>query len=335
MVATETISPSTAVQPVIEGLRSLIESLGEGAKLPTVRVLMRDYGVGQAIVQQAVEALEVEGLVTAEVGRGTFVRRSAAAGGAPGQWSVVILNHEKPGRRDELIASGLHRQLLAAKHRSVIITYSDLAHAADLVRSMPAIDACVIRLQSDVLPAGILANIQSKCRAVVVEGVPMEHVDVDSVVTDWLLSIETAIRHLRSRRHTRIGLALDNTTARYAREGARLFRSLMRLVGSEDAPVVYRSEDGAIDAQAFAGCTAVIAWGAFIAQSLRDSGATQPLVILENSDLNHPAMTGSTIVGRPTDRVATAVIERIEYRLKNPGAAFAPVYDKPKLLIPS
>lgn len=330
---TEVESPpiSAATQSIVVALRQQIELLGEGAKLPTVRALMREFSVGQAIIQQAVEALEAEGLVRAEVGRGTFVRKPGRQ--TPGQWSVVILNHVRPGRRGEVIAARLHEQLLAAKHRSIIITYSDLEHAADLVRSLPSMDACVIRPQGDLLPANILASIQSKCRAIVVEGAPMEHVDVDSVVTDWLLAIETAIRHLRARQHSRVGLVLSHRTSRYAREGARLFKTLMRMTGIEDAPIVYRSDDNTYDLSLLKNCTAVIAWGATVVGSIKQAGLSLPIVVMENPDLQDPALAGCTVIGRPADRIAAAVIERIEHRIKHPYAPFAPVYDKPKLVV--
>jgi DNA-binding LacI/PurR family transcriptional regulator len=326
-----TQSPPLSVDTIAEELRQQIEQLAEGTKLPTVRSMMQSFGVGQAIVQQAIERLEVDGLVRAEVGRGTFVRRTTRS--VPGRWSIVILNHERPGRRGEDITSNLHEQLLAAGHRSVVITYSDLAHAADLVRSMPSTDACVIRPQSDVLPASILATIQSKCRAVVVEGVPVEQVDVDSVVTDWLLTLETALRHLRARGHTKVGLVLDRHDSCYARDGARFFKSLMGVAGAEDAPVVRGGDDGSYDLSPLSGCTAVIAWCAFVVAAIRTAGLTLPIVAIENLDLADPALAGLTVVGRRADRIAAAVVDRIGRRLDNPAAPFAPVYDEPTLVV--
>ena len=318
--------PASTVKEVIAALRSEIETLSDGAKLPTVRALMKQLGVGQSVIQQAVDQLESEGLVSAEVGRGTFVRRRGGAA-TPGERSVVILNHQRPGRRGETIAAKLHEQLLAAGSRSILMTYSDLAHAGDWLRAMPAVDACVVRPQGDVLPANIVAILKAKCRAIVVEGVPMEHLDVDSVATDWLLTIETAVRHLRSRGHQKLALALTSTDARFAREGARLFRSLMRIATGEEPVVAYRTEAG----YDLGDATAVVAWSITAAQ---DIGDKVPMVILENPDLVSD-LPGATVVGRTSARVAASVVERIDYRLANPDAPFIPVYDKPKLVIPN
>jgi DNA-binding LacI/PurR family transcriptional regulator len=206
------------------------------------------------------------------------------------------------------------------------MTYRDLAHAGEWLAAMPSVDACVVRLQGDVLPAGILATLRARCRAVVIEGVPVEHVDVDSVATDWLLAIETAIRHLQSRGHRKIALALNAADTRFAREGARLFRSLMRTAGDDEPVVAYRSATG----YDLAGATAVIAWSIAVAQQMPPG---TPMVMMENPDIG-AELPGVTIVGRTSARIATAVVERIDFRLNNPDAAFAPVYDKPKLVVP-
>jgi hypothetical protein len=155
--------------------------------------------------------------------------------------------------------------------------------------------------------------------------VPIEHLDVDSVATDWLLAIETAIRHLQSRGHRKLALALNAADTRFAREGARLFRSLMRTAGDDDPVVAYRSESG-FD---LGGATGVIAWSIAVAQVL--PGGT-PMVMMENPDIGSD-LPGVTIVGRTSARIAAAVIERIDHRLNHPDAPFAPMYDKPKLVV--
>lgn len=323
-------NPEPAVPDLVDALRQHSQTLAIGAKLPTVRELMKQHGVSQAIVQRAVAELEREGLLSAEVGRGTFVRRPAATSEHSAR-SVVILNHERPGLRGEMIAARLHEQLVAAGNRSVLMTYSDLAHAGEWLRAMPAVDACVLRPQSDPIPASILAAIKSRCRAVVVEGTPVEHLDIDSVATDWLLAIETAVRHLRSRGREQLALVLNDRDSRYAREGARLFKSMMRLLNADAAPVVYLNEPGSIDL--LNNTTAVIAWSADAVRTLRKANIAQPVVALESPDLHDDALAGLTIIGRTSQRVAAAVIERIDFRLANPDAAYAPVFDKPKLVI--
>lgn len=55
--------------------------LGPGSRLPTERQLAADLGVTRSGIRHALAALEAEGLISREVGRGTFLRVSAAAHG--------------------------------------------------------------------------------------------------------------------------------------------------------------------------------------------------------------------------------------------------------------
>ncbi|MCC6580697.1 MAG: winged helix-turn-helix transcriptional regulator, partial [Phycisphaeraceae bacterium] len=58
-------------------LRELARSLGVGARFPTVRALMSQYGVSQSIVAQALQTLQRQNILESTVGRGTFVSRMA------------------------------------------------------------------------------------------------------------------------------------------------------------------------------------------------------------------------------------------------------------------
>lgn len=69
-----------AEQILAESLRA---GLGPGSRLPTERQLAADLGVSRSGVRQALAALEAEGLISREVGRGTFFSE-AAFGEVPG-----------------------------------------------------------------------------------------------------------------------------------------------------------------------------------------------------------------------------------------------------------
>ena len=64
--------------------------LQPGDRLPTERELSETFGSGRATIRRTLDALEAEGVLTREVGRGTFVRavpqaaRAGAAGAAGG-----------------------------------------------------------------------------------------------------------------------------------------------------------------------------------------------------------------------------------------------------------
>src|SRR5688572_6191440 len=64
---------------ILSSLYDLIERLDDGARLPTVRDLMKKHRVSQATVQRALDRLRREGRLVSQVGRGTYVTRSGAA----------------------------------------------------------------------------------------------------------------------------------------------------------------------------------------------------------------------------------------------------------------
>ena len=67
---------------IATALRDLAATLPEGARLPSVRELMREHGASPVTVQRAIAALAAEGLVVPRPGRGTFVAAPPARNGA-------------------------------------------------------------------------------------------------------------------------------------------------------------------------------------------------------------------------------------------------------------
>ncbi|GAA2170489.1 GntR family transcriptional regulator [Agrococcus versicolor] len=66
-------------QRLVDHLRSLIADLPVGAAVPSERALADDSGVSRMTARKALAALEREGLLRREVGRGTFVSRPAVS----------------------------------------------------------------------------------------------------------------------------------------------------------------------------------------------------------------------------------------------------------------
>ena len=58
---------------IATALRDLAATLPEGARLPSVRELMREHGASPVTVQRAIASLAAEGVVVPRPGRGTFV----------------------------------------------------------------------------------------------------------------------------------------------------------------------------------------------------------------------------------------------------------------------
>jgi GntR family transcriptional regulator len=67
---------SPKYQGIHDALLTLIESLADGAGLPTERELCQTYGVSRSTVRQALAQLEVEQRIFRRQGKGTFVSRA-------------------------------------------------------------------------------------------------------------------------------------------------------------------------------------------------------------------------------------------------------------------
>src|ERR1700761_3956621 len=87
---------------LVSGLRGSVETLPAGAQLPSVRELMRSYGVGPATVGAAFAELAAEGRVVTIPGRGTFVALPLSKNSrGDTDWQLTALG-ERLGAVDEL-----------------------------------------------------------------------------------------------------------------------------------------------------------------------------------------------------------------------------------------
>ena len=87
------MSGQRAYGSTLTALRTLVRSAaGPGSRLPTERELSGRLGVNRATVRKALARLELEGVITREVGRGTFVGDAAAPDdAAPGASPIELI----------------------------------------------------------------------------------------------------------------------------------------------------------------------------------------------------------------------------------------------------
>jgi GntR family uxuAB operon transcriptional repressor len=77
MTAVEEMSGDLVGQ-VVGRVEQLIAGTAPGSKLPTERRLAEDLNVSRTLVRQALSRLEASGMLSREVGRGTFVKHAVA-----------------------------------------------------------------------------------------------------------------------------------------------------------------------------------------------------------------------------------------------------------------
>ena len=113
-------SPIALYRQISEQLRRLIAigALRPGDRLPTVRDLALQTGVNRNTAARAIQHLESEGLVSARVGRGTFVDTSASKIGRAGRERIVdqaidrlLIESETVGMPLEMLGWRLSRRV--------------------------------------------------------------------------------------------------------------------------------------------------------------------------------------------------------------------------------
>lgn len=226
-------------EAVLAALRDLAYRLEDGARLPTVRDLMKRHKVSQATVQQAFAELRREGLLVSQVGRGTYLRRPregeppplAALPGAELS-TLLMLSSSRMNERCVLVQNRIVTALTGEGARVVQMSWHDTDHLMQILHSAPRFDAAILQSHYDAIPLRLLALLKDKTRAVVVDGHSLAGIDVDRVGTDWEEALELALTELTALGHRRIGLVTIDSDAQPILAVRRAFARLRNWRGT-------------------------------------------------------------------------------------------------------
>lgn len=131
--------------------------LGPGSRLPTERRLAVDLGVTRSGVRLALAALEADGLISREVGRGTFFSDAAgqafdalretpdeALGKAPGKAPGKALAYSAPAAEDFAPADVMtNRRLLEPQAMPLVVMWATARDFAEMERCVAGGDQAV------------------------------------------------------------------------------------------------------------------------------------------------------------------------------------------------
>ena len=171
-----------ASESVLSHLRDLIDQLEDGARLPTVRDLMKRLGVSQGAVQGALSRLRHDGLVSAHVGRGTYVVKSGSSEtpdrqtkvAAPSRRnaldSLLILSNASMNERCILVQNQIIANVTAEGGKVVQMSYHDTDHLLRMLESVPDFAAAILQSHYERIPVRLLNLLQAKTRALVLDG---------------------------------------------------------------------------------------------------------------------------------------------------------------------
>lgn len=197
---------------VLRSLYDLMDGLEDGARLPTVRELMRSFHVSQAAVQSAFGVLAAQGLVSSQVGRGTFVTRSrGVAERAPDRTgnlldSLLILSNASMNQRCALVQNHIVEEMATKGSKVVQMSYHHTGHLLDILGSLPRFDAAILQSHYENIPVRLLHLLQDKTTALTVDGHSLSGVDIDRVGTDWEDALQMGLQHLEELGHKHIGM---------------------------------------------------------------------------------------------------------------------------------
>jgi DNA-binding LacI/PurR family transcriptional regulator len=206
----------TSSDVILSELRLLIDRLDDGAKLPTVRDLMRRFSVSQGTVQEALRELRSAGSLSSHVGRGTFVVKSRPAEarapyhrGAKDRskhlTSYLMLSSSRLNERGVRVQNGIQTTLSQEGIDVVQMSYQDTDQILKLLRNGPEFGVAILQSHFETVPVRLLNMLQEKSRVIVADGHSISGIDLDTVGTDWTDAIDDAVEHLTELGHRRIG----------------------------------------------------------------------------------------------------------------------------------
>lgn len=339
-----------AAERVASALRAQASQMASGGKLPSVRRLMRQFGVSQLTVQQAIGQLEREGLVERQLGRGTFV----AGGAISSARTVTILRSDTPSRRGDEVMRATHHRLKEQGYRPLVVTYCDFDQATAVLRDTPRPDAYVLQPAFGQAPLELLAFLRRHSDTVIVDG-EVDGVNVDALVTDWQRGLENAVEHLMRYGHRRIALASGeppytwevlashfHTLCRWAKlptEPEPVITATTRVGESPVAGMrerltdLMREHDGlpftAMVVNSFASATGAL-------ESLATARVRVPddvsLVVLDSPDLGEDTLVPLTMVGHTSEQIGRGIVRRIEQRWRDPDMRYGCLRFPPELV---
>lgn len=229
---------ATSGNKVLSYLRDQISRLDAGARLPTVRELMKTHQASQAAVQDALNLLRDEGLLTSQVGRGTYVAKdipergtlpSTAAPDVDGHLdSLLILSNASLNERCTLVQNHIVSELSRSGSKVVQLSYHNTTHLLEILNTLPDFDAAILQSHYENIPVRLLNLLQGKTRALVADGHSLAGVDIDRIGTDWEEALEMALEHLSELGHRSVALVSLDSMAQPIAAVRRAFGRLLK-----------------------------------------------------------------------------------------------------------
>lgn len=191
-----------------EKLKQLIETLPSGAKLPTVRELMKRYKISISVFNKAVDILKNEGLVNVVQGSGIYVAEKASAS-KMSCVDIVYFGNERSLQIQGFIRDLIHTLSIefGADNISTKFTFiPSLATIKDILKTMNSLTLEAVIVMSPSNP-GFLSYLNEKRIPYSCINPEMLQRPPNSVFVDNEKVMELIINHLYENGHRQIAYA--------------------------------------------------------------------------------------------------------------------------------
>jgi DNA-binding transcriptional regulator YhcF (GntR family) len=336
-----------AQQKLIDSLTQFIDRADDGERIPTVRELMKTYGVGQAAVQETLRDLQGKGLVQSYVGRGSFVVKPKSKPAnqqaeAAVLKSVLILSNVNMNARCTMVQALVANEIQALGAQVVQLSYSNTDQLLTILKGIPSFDAVIMQSHYESIPIGLLSALKNKTRALVIDGLTVAGVDVDRVGVDWLEVIGLALDHLVAEGYRRPALITIDSNAQPMVLTRRFFDRLRHWDLHEITTSVHilkgvihptqnpeslldealrTAAQGGADSFLFLGLSETVGIDAALTKSGLSLAEAEAVVILGHTDVPSEHLNKYSIAGVSHIQGAQQLVQSIVQRFKHPDDA--------------
>ena len=264
--------PNQIDTSIADWVQAQIAALDPGERLPTIRAMMKRFGVGQQRIEQALAPFLAEGLLTSR--RGGGVRRSlphAPTASTLYEADVLILYRLSDSRLARNLMQEIEVRLRLKGLTMLHIGYDTEEKPVALMKRMKRFRVCLLQLHFETLSMAFLAALHSHVDHLVIDGVSVTGIQADGIGTNWREALTVAFFDLFHSGHRRIGFLTSSHPARQIAMARREYDLLCRTM-TPDAPSLLvqvdrlpgeytRSEMSAALAGMVGQMDALVAWG--------------------------------------------------------------------------
>ncbi|NLX05523.1 MAG: substrate-binding domain-containing protein [Phycisphaerae bacterium] len=225
-------------EQVYEDLREKVRGMRPGSRLPSIRSVMREFGVSQFTVDRAMERLAEEGAVVRQASRGVFVTEAAGEGASlrPHVIAIAVPDDFSSPVYTSYVRS-LEEEVAKAGEAARVIRYDCRDR---ILQGFPEveIDALIILPTSERLLPEDFAALSRFSVPTVIFGRVLRDVAIDCVEPDDELGGAMAAEHLMGLGHRRLAVLVSEPRTVVVELRVQGFCRQARMGGLEEVEVI-------------------------------------------------------------------------------------------------